>query len=171
MALILQYWFKLLGVLFCFFCREKERKKKCRESSTLSALWAAERDGKKEKRMTQRQWVDWDQVRHWYSRWANFQRSVPPSCCRRLAGWRTPTIQSDTSSSSAIHSLSYREDIMEVKLEYAESRQTALHMNCCSRHSASTWTAWITLMLSGEHVLFLISKHRSIALCSHIEKQ
>ena len=40
-----------MGLLFCFvfLCREKGKKKKCRESSTLSAtLWAAERERERE---------------------------------------------------------------------------------------------------------------------------
>jgi len=77
--------------------------KDCRDSSTLSALWAAESRGKRG--MTQRWWVDRDQVRLWSSRWADFQRSVPPSRCRRLTGWRTPTIKADMPNTSAIHIL------------------------------------------------------------------
>jgi len=51
-------------------------------------------------------------VRHWYSRWADSQHSVPPSCCRR-----TPTIQIDMTDGSATHFAVLREDVMEFKLK------------------------------------------------------
>lgn len=62
---------------------QEKKKTKRRREHFIGTVGSGERW---KERMTQRRWADRDQVRRRCGRWADFQLSVSPPCCRRIAG-------------------------------------------------------------------------------------